>query len=289
MSPTYLTVAAGDLTPSRRNARTHTSKQIDQIAESIRAFGFTNPLLIDEADVLIAGHGRFEAAKTLGLETVPAIRITHLSAPEKRALMLADNKIALNAGWDLDLLAQELADLSSMELDFSVEITGFEVPEIDLIIEGQSGEAPGPEVAPLPDRSVPPVTRRGDLWILGRHRVLCGDARNPDDYARLMQGEVADVGFSDPPYNVPIAGHVSGKGAVQHREFSEAAGEMSEAEFTAFLSEAFGLAARHSRDGAVWFCCMDWRHLAEMRSAGLAAFGPMLNLCVWAKTNTSSC
>ncbi|MDJ1018500.1 MAG: DNA methyltransferase [Paracoccaceae bacterium] len=285
MSPTYLTVAVGDLTPSRRNARTHTSKQIDQIAESIRAFGFTNPLLIDEADVLIAGHGRFEAAKTLGLETVPAIRITHLSAPEKRALMLADNKIALNAGWDLDLLAQELADLSSMELDFSVEITGFEVPEIDLIIEGQSGEAPGPEVAPMPDRSVPPVTRRGDLWILGRHRVLCGDARNPDDYARLMQGEVADVGFTDPPYNVPIAGHVSGKGAVQHREFSEAAGEMSEAEFTAFLSEAFGLAARHSRDGAVWFCCMDWRHLAEMRSAGLAAFGPMLNLCVWAKTN----
>ena len=279
-------IAPRDLKPSPRNARTHDRRQIGQIAESIRAFGFTNPLLIDEDNVLIAGHGRLEAAKQLGLEAVPAIRITHLSPAEKRALMLADNKIALNAGWDLELLAAELADLSAMALDFDLEVTGFEVAEIDLILEDRSGDdVAAPEEAPLPDGSRPPITRPDDLWCLGPHRVLCGDARNTDDYARLMDGKQADMGFTDPPYNVPIAGHVSGKGRVSHREFAEASGEMSAEEFETFLAEAFGLAARHSRDGAVWYGCIDWRHLGEMQSAGETAFDARLNLCVWAKTN----
>jgi len=237
MPATIEMVALCDLIPSPRNAHTHNRKQIGQIADSFRQFGFTNPVLIDETNKLIAGHGRLEAATILGLEQIPTIRITHLSEAEKRAVMLADNKIALNAGWNLDLLATELADLSTLELDFDIGITGFEVAEIDLIIGDQAVvDATEPEEAPLPDRLQPPVTRRGDLWHLGKHRVLCGDARNPADYEVLMAGDVADIGFTGPPYNVPIAGHVSGNGQVQHREFAEASGEMSSTEFEAFLT-----------------------------------------------------
>ncbi|TMV06566.1 site-specific DNA-methyltransferase [Ruegeria sediminis] len=280
------TIATKNLVPSPRNARTHDRKQLDQIAASIRQFGFTNPVLIDEDNVVIAGHGRLQAAKQIGLDEVPAIRVTHLSAPEKRTLMLADNKIADNAGWDLDLLAIELADLSEMELNFDIDVTGFETAEIDLIIGGSEpdGESDA-EIAPVPDRDQPLITQRGDLWFLGQHRVLCGDARKPSDYAALMDDEVADMGFTDPPYNVPISGHVCGNGRVQHREFAEAAGEMSPQEFTCFLGEALGLGAKHSRDGAVWYACIDWRHLPEMHVAGLQAFDAWLNLCVWAKTN----
>ena len=274
------------LHPNLRNARTHSRRQINQIAASIEGFGFTNPILIDENCLLIAGHGRLEAAKMLSLSRVPCIRIPHLTDPEKRALMLADNKIALNAGWDLDLLASELADLSQMELSFDLEVTGFDVPEIDLIIEGQGAPEPeAPEVAPEPDRTRSPLVQLGDLWRLGDHRVLCGDARNAEHCEALMEGKSADAGFTDPPYNVPIAGHVSGKGKVIHREFAEASGEMTEQDFTTFLREAFVLAAKHSREGAVWFACMDWRHVGEIREAGLATFGSWLNMCVWAKTN----
>ena len=203
------------LHPNLRNARTHSRRQINQIAASIEGFGFTNPILIDENCLLIAGHGRLEAAKMLSLSRVPCIRIPHLTDPEKRALMLADNKIALNAGWDLDLLASELADLSQMELSFDLEVTGFDVPEIDLIIEGQGAPEPeAPEVAPEPDRTRSPLVQLGDLWRLGDHRVLCGDARNAEHCEALMEGKSADAGFTDPPYNVPIAGHVSGKGRV---------------------------------------------------------------------------
>jgi len=266
------------------NARTHTAQQVDQIAASIKRFGFTNPVLLDEMNILIAGHGRLAAAKTLGIEILPAIRIAHLSEPEKRALMLADNKIAANAGWDIDRLAAELADLSALELDFDLEVTGFETAEIDLLLTGDEprGEQ---EILPPPDERAPKVCDRGDLWILGKHRILCGDARNADDVARLMREDRAAVGFTDPPYNVPIAGHVSGGGKVTHREFTEAVGEMNEAEFTSFLTEAFTLASSYSKPGAVWYACMDWRHMAEIISAGKSAFGPLINLCVWAKTN----
>ncbi len=286
MNAIFEQIALCDLKPSPRNARTHDGRQIRQIADSIDRFGFTNPVLIDENSTLIAGHGRLEAANMLGLKQIPAIRIAHLSEAEKRALMLADNKIALNAGWDQDKLAAELADLSSMELDFDLDITGFEVAEIDLIISDSNPESSAqPEEAPLPDYSMPAVSKRGDIWLLGPHRVLCGDARNPDDYERLMAGQTADAGFTDPPYNVPIAGHVSGKGQVRHREFMEGSGEMSSEAFEEFLTEALSLGASNSCVGAVWFACMDWRHIAEMQNAGNAAFDAMLNLCVWAKTN----
>jgi DNA modification methylase len=270
------------------NARTHGRRQIQQIKNSITAFGFTNPLLIDEGGTLIAGHGRLAAALELGLEEVPVIILDHLLQPQKRALMLADNKIALNAGWNMDLLASELADLSLMKLDFSLDATGFDVGEIDLIVESMdvpSAQEDRGEVAPEPCAADEMISQLGDLWLLGPHRVFCGDARNQEHMAYLMGEGKADAGFTDPPYNVPINGHVCGKGRIKHREFSLASGEMSEAEFTGFLTSTLGLAAQFSRDGAIWFACMDWRHMGEMLTAGQEAFESLLNLCVWKKTN----
>ncbi len=268
------------------NARTHDRRQLRQIASSIREFGFTNPLLVDDDHVLVAGHGRLAAARLVGLEAVPVIVIAGLSDTRKRALMLADNKIALNAGWNVDLLASELHALSSIEIDFDVEITGFNAAEIDLVIEdAEGGSTEQAETVPLPEFDRPPITRLGDLWRLGSHRLICGDARNAETINRLMKGKKAAAGFTDPPYNVPINGHVSGCGKIRHGEFSHAAGEMSVEEFETFLKDSLGLAAGASRDGAVWFCCMDWRHLSEMLAAGRLAFSEFLNLCVWAKTN----
>ncbi|MDG1209439.1 MAG: hypothetical protein P8Q48_08035 [Paracoccaceae bacterium] len=184
--------------------------------------------------------------------------------------MLADNRISENAGWDAPMLARELADLSSIKLDFDVEITGFDMAEIDLAIEeiGDENGMEPPETAPEPDPAALAITRPGGLWRLGPHRVLCGDARDPQGFALLMGEDKAAAGFTDPPYNVPIQGHVSGKGAVQHREFAEGSGEMSGGEFEAFLSETLGHAAAGSRPGAVWFVCMDWRHVREVVAAG---------------------
>jgi len=275
-----------DLLINPRNARIHDKRQLKQIKDSIEAFGFTNPLLVDEAGGLIAGHGRLSAAKDLGIDKVPVIVLEHLTDTQKRALMLADNKIALNASWDMELLADELADLSSMELDFDLELTGFEVADIDIIIDGAPDcSSNDTEAAPAPDSDRVVVTRRGDLWHLGNHRVLCGDARRLEDFAVLFTDGQATMVFTDPPYNVPITGHVSGKGKISHREFFEASGEMSRAEFTAFLNEALNNTSHFCRNGAISFVCMDWRHLGELLEAGERAFDAFLNLCVWAKTN----
>lgn len=275
-----------ELSANPRNARTHSARQIKQISESIRSFGFVSALLVDENGEIIGGHGRLEAAQQLGLETVPTIGLHGLSAAQKRALAIADNKIALNAGWDLEILAAELADLSEMSLDFSLDATGFDVGEIDLVIEQGAGSiAPEPEIVPEPDHDLPRIARRGDLWALGQHRVLCGDALSVRDMNTLMEDQRASAGFTDPPYNVPIQGHVTGNGKVQHREFEQASGEMSSEEFAVFLRDALENSARVSRNGAVWFTCMDWRHLNEMMEAGRSAFDTHLNLCVWAKTN----
>ncbi len=272
------------LRPRATNPRTHSKKQIRQIADSIERFGFTNPVLIDRAGGIIAGHGRVEAAKLLGMEKVPTIRLEDLSATEIRAYVIADNKLAENAGWDRELLAKELQGL--IELDFDVTITGYETPEVDILIgELDAGEEedPADEAPELGDG--PPVTQLGDIWPLGKHRLICGDATDPEAYARLLGGAEAQMIFIDPPYNVPIEGHVSGLGKVTHREFSMASGEMSEAEFTAFLATVFQNLASHSADGAIHFVCMDWRHIGEVLAAGKSAYSELKNLCVWAKTN----
>jgi DNA modification methylase len=269
-----------------RNARTHSNRQIRQIADSIKRFGFTNPILTDDKLQIIAGHGRHEAAKLLGMTAVPSIRLSHMSETERRAYVIADNAIALKAGWDREILAIELQGL--IDLGFEVELTGFEPAEVDLILadwQEASVEVTAPDDEYTESSSEPPVSRLDDLWLLGSHRLLCGDARSPEAYKKLLGADRADLVFTDPPYNVPIHGHVSGLGRVEHREFAMASGEMTEGEFANFLTQVLCLAADVSRDGALHYICMDWRHLYEVLTAGRAVYSSFINLCVWNKDN----
>jgi hypothetical protein len=274
------------LTPYPGNARKHSRKQIRQVAKSIERFGFTNPVLIDDDAQIIAGHGRVEAAKLLGMKSVPTLRLSHLSAADKRAYIIADNRLAEKAGWDRELLAIELQAL--VDLDFDIELTGFETSAVDIILEDAdeaTGKTGGPEDKvpdPLPG---PAVSQPGDLWVLGNHRLICSDARNDDAYERLMCGEKATFVFTDPPYNVRIDGHVCGSGAIRHREFAMASGEMSSEAFSGFLTTVFGRLAAHTTDGSIQDICMDWRHIDEMMTAGRAVYTELKNLCIWNKTN----
>ena len=289
MRPTIEHIAPGDLRPWARNARTHSKKQLRQIAQSIETFGFTNPVLIDQANTILAGHGRVEAAKLLGLPAVPCLRIEHMTQAQKRAYVIADNKLALNAGWDEEMLAEELKGLLATEdlgdLGFDIGVIGFEIAEIDALVEGLVPEEAGdPEEDVVPDLA-PRRVSPGDLWQLGPHRLTCGDALDPRVLDDLMEGDLARMAFADPPYNVKIDGHVGGSGKVKHREFAMASGEMSEAEFTGFLTRALRNMADHSCDGSIHFLCMDWRHMREMLAAGHAVYDELKNLIVWAKDN----
>ncbi len=285
--PSIVYRAVSALKPNAHNPRTHSPRQIRRIAESIRAFGFINPILVDEAGGVMAGHGRLEAAKRLGLHRVPTLRVGELSTAQKRAYAIADNRLAELAGWDEELLAIELQALPTLDIDFDVEVTGFATAEIDTLIAGLNGAGNEDEADRLPelDDATPPITRPGDLWRLGRHRLLCADATRMEAYDRLMEGETAQMVFTDPPYNVPIDGHARGLGSVTHAEFAMAAGEMSEAEFTTFLETVLGQLASHSRDGTIHFVCMDWRHLFELLTAGRRVYDELKNVCVWNKTN----
>jgi DNA modification methylase len=273
------------LAPNHRNARTHSKKQIGQISRSIREFGFTNPILVDEQGVIIAGHGRLEAALSLGLLEVPAITIAGLSEARKRALMLADNKIASNAGWDREKLAIEIPELTALlEIDGTdISLTGFEIAEIDQLMA--DFDENGPDIVDTFEE--PPTTavcQTGDLWVLGPHRLLCGNARSEADLDRLMAGRSASMAFLDPPYNVAIAS-VVGRGDTKHREFAEASGEQSSTEFTAFLRTVLGNAKRVSSGGALHYVCMDWRHVGELIAAGRAVYDDHINTAIWVKTN----
>jgi DNA modification methylase len=274
------------LRPYARNSRTHSKKQIKQIAASIERFGFTNPVLISDDGEIIAGHGRVEAAKLLGIKSVPTVALSHLSEAERRAYVLADNKLALNAGWDREILAIELQGL--IDLDFDVEATGFSLAEVDFVLDHASDA--DPDAADEPEDAVrmvegQPVSRRGDLWILGRHRLLCGDTRDRAAMEMLMGEERADLVFTDPPYNVAIDGNVCGLGSVRHREFAFASGEMSGQQFTSFLTDTLSNISAAMRNGAIAFVCMDWRHMSELLAAGEQAFTELKNLVVWNKTN----
>lgn len=279
------TLPLSALQPYANNPRTHSKKQIRQIAKSIGRFGWTNPILIDGEGGVIAGHGRLEAARQLGLAEVPVLRIAHMTEAEKRAYIIADNRLAENAGWDRELLAIELGEL--IGIDFDVTITGFATPEIDLILSEASDDPAQDreEDVPAIDPSVPAITASGDLWLLGSHRLLCGDARDPEVWARLMDGARAQMVFTDPPYNVKISGHVSGLGQTKHREFAMASGEMSETEFAGFLEAVTRNMEAVSADGALHYICMDWAHLHELLTAGKAVYHDLKNICVWTKTN----
>ena len=276
-----------DLAPRQQNPRTHSKKQIRQIADSIRRFGFINPLLVDGSGCLLAGHGRLAAAKLLNIATVPVIRLDRLNEAEKRAYVLADNKLAENAGWDRELLAIELQYLTSLEAEFDVSLTGFVMGEIDVLLAELAGAvAPGNEPSvPAADADGNPVSRRGDLWLIGHHRLLCGDATDYSSFEKLLGDQRAQMVFIDPPYNVRINGHVGGLGKVQHREFAMASGEMSPAEFTAFLRTVFSHLSSFTPSGSVHFVCMDWSHLGEVLEAGCSAYTELKNICVWNKTN----
>jgi DNA modification methylase len=271
----------GALKPNPNNARTHSKRQIQMIAESIRTFGFTNPVLVDHDNNIVAGHGRTEASKSLKLNDVPTIRLENLTTDQIRAYVIADNRLAEKAGWDESILAIELQHLVAIDLGFEITVTGFEVPEIDLIL--QQAEAKSDVDDTFDASSGPAISCPGDLWLLGKHRIYCGNSLEEQSYQKLMGGHKADAVFVDPPYNVAIDGHVSGNGSIRHREFEMASGEMTEKEFVEFLSASFGLLIRHSKPGSVHFACMDWRHVGEILAAGKHAYDSLLNLCVWAK------
>ena len=254
----------GELKPNPRNARRHSQKQLSQIAASIREFGFNSLVVVDEEGVILVGHGRVEGARMAGLQSVPVLRVAYLSPEQKIAFALADNKIALNADWEVDQLKVLWRELVGAEINFDLEVTGFETAEIDILVDGPTDAERVDRSDILPPRQAEAVSRLGDLWHLGDHRLLCGDACDPASYADLLADERARVVFTDPPYNVPIDGHVGGLGAVKHREFKMASGEMTSAEFEHFLKTVFGNLASVSVDGALHFICMDWRHMAEV-------------------------
>ena len=280
-----------DLTPHANNPRTHSETQIKQLMQSITYFGFTNPVLVGTDGTLIAGHGRIEAAHRLGMADIPTICLADMSEADIRAYVIADNKLAENAGWNDSLLALEFKYLSDLEIDYDLSLTGFELPEIDIALQTLTlhGSEEGGETDPadhVPDVPVgPAITRLGDIWTIGPHRLICGDATKRETYAALMGETRAQMVFADPPYNVPISGHVCGSGEIQHREFAMASGEMTHDQFTAFLRSVFEHLVTYSVDGSIHFHCMDWRHMSEMMNAGGVAYSELKNLCVWAKTN----
>jgi len=274
----------GDLRPWPGNPRIHSDKQLAKLKASIRKFGYTVPTLTDEEDVILRGHGCTQAAKELGLATIPTRVISGLTKAQKRAYVIADNKLSELSRWDENLLKTEIEIL--MKQDFEIETTGFSTAEIDIMFDG-AAQSPGsdPDDLQPEDLAVEAVSHTGDLWRLGNHRLLCGDALSAACYKAVMPDSLAQMVITDPPYNVPINGHAGGNGKVEHKEFAMASGEMSQSEFTAFLNRAFSHLHAFAQNGAIHFIFMDWRHAREIQDAAKPLFGDPRQLCVWAKDN----
>ncbi|WP_368744573.1 site-specific DNA-methyltransferase [Desertibaculum subflavum] len=272
-----------ELRRNPKNARTHSPKQIEKLAASIREYGFVVPIVVDETNMILSGHGRYDAAELLGLATVPTIRVGHLTDAQKRAYSIVDNRLTELSRWEKDTLKLEFEGL--IELEYDVELTGFSTAEVDLIIDGAEEVSGAVEDPAIPEPPEIAVTRPGDMWVLGPHQLLCADSTLPDSYACLLQGEKAEMVFTDPPYNVPIQGFVGGSGRHKHREFAMASGEMTGGQFRGFLSSVFQLLARHTKPASIHFVCTDWRHLQDMQAAGDSTYSALKNICVWTKTN----
>lgn len=272
--------APSELKPDKGNPRTHPKAQLAQLMASIQAFGFVNPVLVDEDGVIIAGHGRLQAARRLSLERIPVVTLSGLTEAQKKALRVADNKIALNAGWDADLLRSHMIEIPALEMEFDLTLTGFSTGEIDALLNTKS--------KPMENEVVPDVAsvaraKLGDIWALGPHRIGCGDSRDSAFVAKVVgDGVQVDAAFMDPPYNVAIQGHANVRS--RHREFAMASGEMTDGAFVEFLKATLAPAISVSRDGAVHFVCMDWRHMPHLMEAG-GLYDAWLNLCVWNKSN----
>jgi DNA modification methylase len=257
----------GDLIPFAKNSRTHDDGQVAQIAASIKEFGFTNPILIDEQGGIIAGHGRLLAARKLQLAEVPCIRLSHLSDAQKRAYVIADNKLALNAGWDDEMLALELGDLKDM--DFDLSLTGFSTDEINAlltptVVEGLTDEDAVPEIPGEP------VTKLGDVWILGKHRLMCGDSTSVDAVEKLMAGQKADMVFTDPPYgiNMQRSGRIKGDASMDEAE--------------SIIAGAISVASVVSKQGASWYFWVGFRAYA-FTDAEVSKHRKVSNCIVWKK------
>jgi|HubBroStandDraft_4_1064222.scaffolds.fasta_scaffold05044_5 DNA modification methylase len=279
---TYQLISALKTNP--RNARTHTKHQIRQIAKSIKVFGFTNPVLVDKDNTIIAGHGRVDGAKVNGMTVVPTIRLENLSPDQVRAYIIADNRLAEKAGWDKSILAIELQHLLAIDDDFDVSVTGFEIPEIDVLLAPDNNR-PDPDDTFEVAETSQAVTSVGDLWHLGKHRILCGNSAKRESYSQLMASRRAGVVFTDPPYNVAIDGHVSGNGSVRHREFQMGSGELTDFQHVSLLASSLRHLVHYSTSGSVHFVCMDWRHMDHLLSAGRQVYDSVLNVCVWVKNN----
>lgn len=270
--------------PYANNARVHDDKHIKQISESIKKFKFTNPIILDENFEILCGHGRYFSAQHLKLETVPTVIIDYLSDSQKKAYRLADNQLTIKGQWDENLLGIELKELSDLELDFDLTITGFETSEIDLLIQSlDEVEEEKQEHTPYinPDEV---ISKIGDIWQLGKHFIICGDSTKKETYETLLKDKKARMVFTDAPYNVPIDKHVCGSGKIKHKEFAMASGEMSEEEFVEFLSSVFNNLIEFSKNGSLHYLCMDWRHIKDM-TASTKKYSEFKNLCVWNKSS----
>lgn len=277
--------AVANLVLDSRNPRQHSQSQVNQLADSICEFGFVMPVVVDHGGQVVIGHGRVLAAKQLAMARIPVVAVRHLSAAQLKALRIADNKLAQNSHWDERLLGESLLELQSLDRDFDLSITGFSLSEIDLAIQKLSGAVITDPDDDVGSETGVAVCRPGDIWELGPHRIHCGDATTEVAFASLMKEERADVVFIDPPYNVRIDGHASGKGKVRHREFAQGAGEFSREQFVEFLTKACTQLKAYTVNGSIHFVCMDWKHVEELLTAGRAVCSELKNIVVWAKSN----
>lgn len=278
-------IAVAQIKSNPHNVRTHSKKQIELIAKSIEQLGFYGSIILDEEYRLLAGHARVAAAKTLGLEKIPAVIVSGLSDVKKRLLLLNDNKLVERGGYDRKALAIELQQLSPLlaEAGLDFDLTGYEPVEIDTLFADHvdSENDPLDHVAP-PSRTA--VSCKGDVWLLHKHRLMCGDACQAADVGKLMVQERAALVITDPPFNRQIK-QVQGRGKTKHPEFLKASGEMTSRQFTRFLRTALALAAQYSISGSIHFAFMDWRHVGELLAAGAKVYAELKNVIVWVKTN----
>lgn len=277
--------AVADLVLDSRNPRQHSQSQVNQLADSICEFGFVMPVVVDHGGQVVIGHGRVLAAKQLAMARIPVVAVRHLSAAQLKALRIADNKLAQNSHWDERLLGESLLELQSLDRDFDLSITGFSLPEIDLAIQKLSDPVIADPDDDVGSETGVAVCRPGDIWDLGPHRIYCGDATTEEAFACLMKEERAHIVFTDPPYNVRIDGHASGKGKVRHRKFAQGAGEFSRDEFVEFLTKTCTQLKAYTVNGSIHFVCMDWKHVEELLTAGRAVYSELKNIVVWAKSN----
>ncbi len=273
-----------ELRPYKNNPRIHSKQQIKALANSVKEFGFLVPILIDEKGNIVAGHGRYEAAKALGLKNVPTIMVSHLTEAQRRAFIIADNKVGDLSVWNRELLKLEFESLLTSEFNFSLETTGFSTTEIDILLNKDAAtDDPAEEIHSA--IGGPSVSQTGDVWLLGESRLVMGDARDPACYTKVLDGKTAAMVFADVPYNVRIKGHVGGKGRISHPEFAMASGEMKPVEFVNFLRLTLGNHSSFCRDGALAYFCIDWRHYLELMEAVKEGFPHHVNTCVWVKNN----